>query len=169
MGSLMHSQARDFIAGWRTNAPVTVAEIGSKNINGSVRDLFPNASWTGLDIRPGPDVDVVANPMDWSPPALVDFVITCEVLEHTVEWALVVLQGWSWLKPGGWLLITCAGPGRGHHSAVDGCSLRPNEYYANISTDHIRALSKFLPGLDSLLVCSGDAHPDTYAALRKTP
>ena len=43
------------------------------------------------------------------------------------------------LAPGGALLITCAGPGRLPHSAVDGGPLQTGEYYAGIPADVLKA------------------------------
>ena len=38
-----------------------VLEIGSLNINGSVRQFFSNCDYTGLDVAEGKDVDIVCN------------------------------------------------------------------------------------------------------------
>lgn len=38
---------------------VSVLEIGSLNINGTVREFFTNCNFTGIDIGPGPCVDIV--------------------------------------------------------------------------------------------------------------
>jgi len=36
-----------------------VLEIGSLNINGSIRDFFENCDYIGLDLEPGKDVDII--------------------------------------------------------------------------------------------------------------
>ena len=46
----MHVEAFAFVAQFSTTDPITVIEIGSRIINGTVRGLFPNAHWTGLDL-----------------------------------------------------------------------------------------------------------------------
>ena len=48
--------------------PLSVLDVGSFDVNGTYRDLIPDAwSYVGLDIRPGPNVDVVvADPYNWA-------------------------------------------------------------------------------------------------------
>lgn len=131
----MHTEAFEFVEQFRTDKPIHVIEIGSRNINGSVRPLFPNATWVGLDLHPGPDVDLVLDAREYNPLKKADLVICCEVLEHTPHWRAIVDAGRSWLKPDGKMVVTCAGPGREPHSAIDGGPLQPDEYYANIRPD----------------------------------
>ena len=40
---------------------LTGLDVGGRNVNGSARQHMPNIEWHGLDIRPGPDVDIVAD------------------------------------------------------------------------------------------------------------
>lgn len=134
----MHAEAYAFVKQFACDTPIDVIEIGSRNINGSVRPLFPKARWVGLDLHPGPDVDVVCDMMEYTPPKQVDLVICCEVLEHAEPWKQMLSQAQAWLKPGGRMIITCAGPGRLPHSHIDGCQLRPGEYYGNISAEDLR-------------------------------
>jgi hypothetical protein len=53
----MHDQAMAWIAKHATSEPVTVLDIGGRDVNGSPQQLFPAAAYTVLDIRPGEDVD----------------------------------------------------------------------------------------------------------------
>lgn len=60
-----------------------VLEIGSLNINGTVRDFFQNCDYIGLDVAPGKDVDVVCQGQSYSvPDNSFDNVISCEAMEH---------------------------------------------------------------------------------------
>lgn len=138
----MHPGAREFVARHATADPVSVIEIGSRNINGTVRDLFPRATWTGIDLRAGPCVDVVGDAMLYEPPEPVDLVVCCEVLEHAADWQDLVCVTYGWLKSGGHLIVTCAGPGRNAHSAIDGGPLRVDEHYENISTNELNDAMK---------------------------
>ncbi len=135
----MHQAAYEFIAEYRTFFPVNVIEIGSLNINGSVRDLFPAASWVGIDLADGPGVDVVADAVEWKPTdqQRADIVICCEVLEHTPRWRDILNNLKRWFRGPRLLLITCGGHGRMPHSAIDGGCLRPNEYYSNLGATEI--------------------------------
>jgi SAM-dependent methyltransferase len=111
-----------------------VLEIGSLDVNGSVRPLFAAAEhYHGLDISPGPGVDEVANAADWRSPPCFDVVVSTEVLEHAPRWRDVVVNAWDALADGGILLLTCATDPRPPHSAVDGWDVRPGEWYANVA------------------------------------
>lgn len=129
----MHPAAREYVARYATQRPVGVAEIGSRNINGTVRDLFPNAYWFGLDLRKGPCVDLVCDAETWKPDIVFDLVVCCEVLEHAENWKNLIAAAVSWLAPGGRLIVTCAGEGRKPHSGIDGGDVPIGEYYRNVS------------------------------------
>lgn len=142
----MHAQAHDWVAAHVPAAPaddaeVAVLEIGSLDINGSVRPLFPHAShYHGIDLVAGDGVDEVADASTWVPPRTYDVVVSAEVLEHAPPWRAILTMMWEATAPGGTLLMTCAGPGRAPHSAVDGLEVREGEHYANVSPAEVRAL-----------------------------
>jgi len=119
-----------------------VVEIGSLDLNGSVRPLFATAgTYIGVDVQPGPGVDQVVDPaLTWNPPRLVDAVVCCEVLEHVEAWPTIVAAARRWLRPEGLLILTAAGPGRRPHSGIDGRRrLHPGEWYANIDPAALEA------------------------------
>lgn len=128
----MHNEAMAFVRQFATDKPISVIEIGSRDINGSVRMLFPHAHYTGIDLYEGPGVDVVCNAMEWEPDDVVDMVISCECFEHTDQWKEIISRAANWLNFGGRMIITAAGPGRAPHSHHDGGPLRDGEYYGNI-------------------------------------
>lgn len=136
----MHDQVRDFVAdAVEAFGPFgSVIEFGSLDINGSVRPLFTGCRFTGIDLVAGPGVDVVADAATWTPAEHVDCVVCCEVFEHTPDWPALVDSAARALCDSGVLIVTCAGPGRGPHSAVDGNALRDGEHYANVTTDALR-------------------------------
>lgn len=88
-----------------------VLEVGSRNVNGSVRELF-RGPYTGLDMQPGNGVDVVAR-ADKLPFEDESFeVVACtEMLEHDPYPWLSVPEMARVLVPGGILLLTCRGVG----------------------------------------------------------
>lgn len=130
----MHSEAYDWVRRSATTRPVTVLDLGGRDINGTVRPLFPCAvRYTVLDIRPGEGVDIVADAATWTPDGEYDVVVCCEVFEHTDVWPEICATAYAALKPEGQFIVTCAGPGRSPHSAVDGEGLKPGEYYGNVS------------------------------------
>lgn len=133
----MHREAREFVTHFKTGLPVSVIEIGSLNVNGTIRDLFPSAFWVGIDRAAGPCVDVVGDAENFEPEALADVVICCEVLEHADNWATLIRKAYSWLAPGGVFIMTCAGLGREPHSCGGG-KLPPGEYYRNLAPPEVR-------------------------------
>ena len=118
-----------------------VVEVGSRDINGSVRPLVDCKTYTGIDLAAGAGVDVVGDAFDMRHPC--DLVICCEVLEHEPRAEALVARMASWLRPGGAMLLTAAGPGRAAHSATDGGALQAGEHYANIDPAD---LSEWLTG-----------------------
>lgn len=142
----MHAQAFDFVARHAVAlAPEAVLEIGSHDVNGGVRDLFPTATrYHGIDIAPGPGVDEVADAADWRAADRFDVVVSTEVLEHAPRWRDVVRNAWDALGPGGVLLLTCATDPRPAHSAVDGWDLREGEWYANVAPGEMIAVVRDL-------------------------
>lgn len=96
-----------------------VLEIGSLDINGSIRSLFENCTYTGLDLAPGPGVDVVCEGQKYdAPDASFDTVISCEVMEHNPYWQETMKNMIRMLKPGGLLVMSCAAPGRPEHGTT---------------------------------------------------
>lgn len=96
-----------------------VLEIGSLDINGSVRSFFEQCNYTGLDIGPGPGVDVVCEGQKYdAPSASFDVVICCEVMEHNPFWADTLRNMMRLLKPGGFLVMSCATKGRLEHGTT---------------------------------------------------
>lgn len=128
----MHPEARWYVESHASHEPITVLECGARDVNGTVRDLFPNATWIGVDIGEGPGVDVVADFADYTHPEPVDLVVSTEVLEHTSRWREIVASAARNLRDGGKVIITAATHGRAPHSAIDGSADIGSEHYANI-------------------------------------
>jgi hypothetical protein len=163
----MHPGAFEFISRHATHDAISVIEIGSRDINGSIRPHFPGATWIGLDMIAGPAVDVVCDAMDYTPPLPVDIVVIAEVLEHCMTWDSLIFHAASWLKPGGKILITCGGPGRDPHSAFDGGELQVDEHYGNISQDGLAEELRF-SGFERIEVSGNEYWKDTYAVAWKS-
>ena len=141
----MHAQALEYIAEQfnKFNRPETtwdVLEIGSLNINGSVRQILqPHAStYLGIDVQEGPGVDLVASGAEFYAPEVFNIVVCAEVFEHTPEWKDIIKQAYINLKPGGMFIATMAGIGRPVHSGVDGgWTLHAGEHYENIDANDL--------------------------------
>lgn len=85
-----------------------VLDVGSYDVNGCYRPLFPTQKYTGVDIAAGPNVDVVQTDPFVLPfeDNSFDVVISGNMLEHcTMPWKMV-LEMDRVLKSGGTLAIT---------------------------------------------------------------
>jgi hypothetical protein len=93
-----------------------VLEIGSLDVNGSVRQFFNDCQYTGVDVAPGPGVDVVGDGSDavltlndW------DVVCSCEMFEHNPRWSETWRNMVGWCRSGGLVFMSCATEGRPEH------------------------------------------------------
>jgi SAM-dependent methyltransferase len=136
----MHPAAYHYVAGQSSlivTPEMSVVEIGGRNVNGSVRSLFPTQRYSAIDVVDGPGVDIVADGADWRPSEPVDCVVCCEVLEHTQKVKAIVNNAAKMLRSGGRFIVTCAGRNRPPCSPIDGGAPRPGEFYQNIELDLI--------------------------------
>jgi hypothetical protein len=140
----VHVQAFDFVAAHVGRlAPASVLEIGSLDINGSVRALFgAGVDYHGLDVVDGPGVDEVGDAATWRASRGYELVVSTEVLEHAPRWRDILTNAWDAVAPGGRLLATCATDPRAPHSAVDGLDVRPEEHYANVAPRDVLARTR---------------------------
>jgi SAM-dependent methyltransferase len=136
----MHLAARRFVQSviGRLRPASNILEIGSRDVNGSVRKLFPNIRYTGIDTTPGPGVDIVADGGRFRWLDCFDLVLCLEVLEHAENARAVCRNAYDLLDPNGVFLVTAAGPERLAHSGVDGGPLRAGEYYRGVTAELLR-------------------------------
>lgn len=132
----MHPAVLDYVAQWATDRRLEVLDIGGRDVNGSCRQLFPYARWTAVDLLDGRGVDIVGDILELHlPQGGYDLVLCTEVLEHCAHWRAIVHRAGRLVRPGGRVIITCAGEGRSPHSGVDGGpTLQSWEYYRNVKT-----------------------------------
>ncbi len=118
----------------------TVLEIGSLDINGSVRAAFSNCTYTGIDVGAGSGVDVVMpGQLADFPSQHFDVTISCECFEHNPHWLETFCNMIRMTKTGGLVIMTCASIGRAEHGTTrtspDDSPLtvgRGWEYYRNL-------------------------------------
>ena len=164
----MHDAAYAFISGQvATRGPfVSVLEVGSRDINGTVRGLFDrhNTVYEGVDIVDGPGVDYVCDATVSLPTGPYDCAVCCEVFEHLAGWPLIVGNVHRALMDRGVFMVTAAGPGRAPHSAVDGGPVRGGEFYENVDPDVLRVVLDHFGFVDVVVDVLG---PDVRAVARK--
>lgn len=139
----MQPSVREYLTKFADDTTLTALDIGGRDVNGHCRDLWPNATWTVLDLDPTPGVDVVADARTWEPDQPYDLALCTDTLEHVDNWPAVIATAARALAPGGCLIVTCPGPGFPAHSGIDGTwGLHPGEHYANIHVDDLTAVMR---------------------------
>lgn len=116
---MAHKEQRDFLTKVKQANPqwfhnVSVLEIGSLDINGTVRDFFVPTEYVGVDVAPGPGVDLVAlgQHVDY-PDNSFDVAISAECFEHNPEWRDTFANMHRMAKTA--VIFTCASDGRPEH------------------------------------------------------
>jgi SAM-dependent methyltransferase len=121
---MSHPEQLAFIDEVRTVFPrhfkgARVLEIGSLDINGTIRNRFEGCQYTGLDVAEGPGVDVACQGQDYdAPDASFDTVISCEVMEHNPAWRETFRNMVRLCRPDGLVVMTCATWGRAEHGTA---------------------------------------------------
>lgn len=115
-----------------------VLEVGSMNLNGTVRDYFTNCEYLGIDLGPGPGVDLVINGDEYIQPGAYSVVISTESFEHNPTWRKTFDNMLTNCSSGGMIVWTCASTGRPEHGTrattpSDSPYTCDNNYYKNLT------------------------------------
>ena len=161
---MSHQAQRDYCQEVKRKFPanfelVKVLDVGSLDINGCNRQFFDRCEYTGVDVGPGRNVDVVGfcHKLTYDAGSF-DTIISTECFEHDPYLANSLYNIYRMLKPGGLFVFTCATTGRPEH----GTTLREpadspltvampefSSYYRNITEEDIRNIftidRQFLP------------------------
>lgn len=138
-----------------------VLELGSRNVNGSVRDLLPTArSYVGMDIEAGPGVDVVgdANEIPLGDETF-DLVICTEMLEHDEFPEKSFAEIARVLRPDGVLILTTRSLGFPTHDY-------PSDYWRFDQSDMGWLCNEV--GLEVLEVCDDPSEPGVFLSATKS-
>jgi SAM-dependent methyltransferase len=106
-----------------------VLEIGSQNVNGTLRDFAPvNSEYIGVDICPGPGVDIVLEDPYTFPfkGGQFDAVISSSCFEHDQLFWLTFLEMVRVAKPRGYIYINAPSNGNYHRLPVDNWRFYPD-------------------------------------------
>ena len=142
---MSHQAQLDFVAILRGMYPdyfvrKQVLEIGSLNINGSIRQFFEQCAYVGVDLGEGRDVDVVAKGEDLTyDDGSFDVVASCECFEHNPEWVATLNNMIRMSR--GLVFFSCATTGRPEHGTPRTSPQDApfcGEYYRNLTEEDVR-------------------------------
>jgi len=109
-----------FARAHRSAMHAPILEVGSRNVNGSLRELKLPDPYTGIDLVEGPGVDLIADAADMPfDDASFSTVISASMLEHALDPVAVLSEMARVLAPGGFLLVTAAANGFPFHNPPD--------------------------------------------------
>jgi SAM-dependent methyltransferase len=126
-----------------------IIDFGSLDINGGPHRLLESidCEYTGVDLDEGDNVDLICRGelVDY-PTASFDIAMSSELFEHTPTWREIFYNMCRLTKPGGIVVISCAGRFREEHgtSRSDKGASAPFvvrqgvEYYGNVSARNLR-------------------------------
>ena len=138
---MSHQQQLDFVQSVKDEFPeyfkgTKVLEIGSLNINGSVRQFFEPDQYTGCDLGEGAGVDIVCQGHELPyPNESFDVVISCECFEHDKHWEKTFQKMIDLVRKGGLVIFSCATIGRPEHGTTRTSPADApftNDYYRNL-------------------------------------
>ena len=105
---------------------VKVIEIGSLDINGTIRQHFANCEYVGVDVGQGPNVDLVCEGQSVDhPDNTYDVSGSCNCFEHNPHWVETFRNMWRMTKVGGLVFVsvpTTGCPEHGTHENKPGDS-----------------------------------------------
>jgi len=108
---------KDFIEKYNVRTG-TILDIGSLNLNGSYRALFPNAKYIGVDIQAGKNVDVIMDSKEWKEIKDADFVISGQTLEHVADIPGLIKSVYNAVVPDGIVCFIAPSSGPPHDYPV---------------------------------------------------
>ena len=118
---------------------ITILEIGSYNVNGTIRSIFTNSiKYIGVDVVKGPDVDVVYDGLNLDIKDKFDLSISCECFEHNPYYLENFKNMIDLTNANGIVAFTCASIIRGEHGTTRTStkdspgSMEKWDYYKNL-------------------------------------
>ena len=152
---MAHKEQSDYIASLQGKFPLAfkgerTLEIGSLNINGTVRNAFTSNEYVGVDVGSGPGVDVVISGHEYDSEKPFDCCISCECFEHNPFWKETFLNMIRLCKSGGLVVFTCATTGRPEHGTERSTPqdspltiAKGWSYYLNLTEEDFQAIFNF--------------------------
>lgn len=128
-----------------------IFEVGSLNINGSLRNFFDDCQYLGIDIGPGAGVDLVCEGQNYDgPDNTFDVSCSAECFEHNPYWLETFKNMIRVTKPKGMIFFTCATDGRPEHGTTKSHPVASPltvakgwDYYMNLNENHFTSSINF--------------------------
>jgi hypothetical protein len=144
---MAHFEQRVFFEQMKERFPqyfdgVSVIEIGSLDINGTVRDFYTPTRYVGVDVSAGPGVDLVCNGEDVDyPDESFDVAVSAECFEHNPAWIETFINMHRVASK--FVIFTCASDGRPEHGTTrttpeDSPFTLDWDYYRNLTEQDFR-------------------------------
>ncbi len=151
---------------------LTIVDLGSRDINGSYRDLFLCDKWKyiGVDLQPGKNVDlVISNPYDWEELAdnSIDVLVSGQALEHIEFFWLTFEQVERKLVENGIACFIVPSRGEEHRYPVDCWRFYPDAFHALAKWANLRVLNVYTQWQNKGWEDGSDMWGDTFAVLQK--
>jgi hypothetical protein len=128
-----------------------VLEIGSYDVNGSVRSNFKYVhEYIGVDLIPGPSVDIVSKGHLYRDKSKFHIVLSVESFEHNSDWFKTFINMVNLADQDAIVIFTCATKGRLEHGTYrtdpfssPGTASIDNSYYRNLGIDDFEKIPDF--------------------------
>ena len=158
-----------------------VLGIGTFNVCGTEDAFFDECDYSGLDIGPGPGVDIICPAQDFdAPDETYDVIISCECFEHNPFYNGTIKNAVRMLKKNGLFLFTCATTGRPIHGTKTSDEIDKlkhdkwvtmpnvfredwdNDYYKNLTEEDIRECINIDDNFKNYEFSVNEDHCDLY-------
>ena len=146
-----------------------ILEIGSMDVNGSMRDFRPaSGHYVGVDLSPGKGVDVVTDSAARLPfkSGAFQLVVSSSAFEHDAMFWMTFLEMCRMLQPGGYIYINAPSRGYLHSYPIDAWRFFPDAGLA--LRDWARTNNQDLELLESFITANrGDVWNDCVMVFTK--
>ena len=148
----MHRGNREFLDDLARRYPESftgakVLELGSLNVNGSVRQHFRDCEFVGIDRMEGPDVDIVVEAKNTVfARDYFDTLISMSMVEHDPDWRESLSHNFPWLRKGGLFVLCWGGEGNCRHAPEPWAPVPLAEMTAFLQEMPLRDLDIFFEG-----------------------
>jgi SAM-dependent methyltransferase len=149
---MAHGSQIAFVQRLKTEFPkyfenIKVLEVGSLNINGTVRDHFTDCTFVGVDVDEGPGVDLTCGGQDVDhPDNTYDTTCSCNCFEHNPYWVESFRNMYRMTRSDGLIFISVPTTGYPEHGTSNRAphdsplTIKKGwEYYSNLTEEDFRS------------------------------